>query len=71
MQTVTVSPKYQIVIPKQVRTQLHIEPGQKMMAIPYGEHIQLIPVKATKDLRGILEGSEIDMDTIREKSDRF
>jgi len=42
-----------------------------MMAIPYGEHIQLIPVKATKDLRGILEGSEIDMDTIREKSNRF
>ncbi len=71
MQTVTVSPKYQIVIPKKIRDQLHIKPGQKMVAMPYGEHIQLVPVKAAKELRGILEGCAIDMDNIRDKSDRF
>ena len=71
MQTVTVSPKFQVVIPKKVRDQLHIKPGQKMMAMPYGEHIQLVPVKAAKELRGLLKGCAIDMDNIREKSDRF
>ena len=71
MQTVTVSPKYQVVIPKGVRDQLHIKPGQKMMAMPYGEHIQLVPVKAAKDLRGLLAGCAIDPDSIRDKSDRL
>lgn len=71
MQTVTVSPKFQVVIPKKVREQLHIQPGQKMMAMPYGEHIQLVPVKAAKDLRGLLKGCDIDMESIRDKTDRF
>jgi len=71
MHAVTVSPKFQIVIPKKVREQLHIKPGQKMMAMPYGEHIQLVPVKPAKALRGILKGCEIETNSIRDKSDRF
>jgi len=71
MQAVTVSPKFQVVIPKKVREQLHIKPGQKMMAIPYGEHIQLVPVKPAKALRGMLKGCDIEMNSIRDKSDRF
>ncbi len=71
MQTVTVSPKFQVVIPKHVREQLHISAGQKMMAMPYGEHIQLVPVKPAKALRGLLKGCDVDMDNIRDKSDRF
>ncbi len=71
MQTVTVSPKFQVVIPKKVRDQLHIKAGQKMMAMPYGEHIQLVPVKSAKALRGLLKGCDIDMNSIRDKSDRF
>ena len=71
MQPVTVSPKFQIVIPKMVRDKLHIKPGQKMMVMPYGEHIQLVPVKAAKELRGFLKGCAIDMDNIRDKSERF
>jgi len=70
MQTVTVSPKFQVVIPKNVREQLHIQPGQKMMAMPYGQHIQLVPVTEARQLRGILEGCEIDPASIRDKSDR-
>jgi len=71
MYAVTVSPKFQVVIPKKVREQLHIKPGQKMMAMPYGGHIQLVPVKAPKELRGLLKGCDVNMDQIREKSDRF
>jgi len=71
MQTVTVSPKFQVVIPKAVREKLHIQPGQKMMAIPYGQFIQLIPVKDARQLRGLLKGCNVDMESIRDKSNRF
>jgi len=71
MQTVTVSPKFQVVIPKHVREQLHITAGQKMMAMSYGEHIQLVSVKPAKALHGLLKGCDVDMDNIRDKSDRF
>jgi len=70
MQTVTVSPKFQVVIPKSVREQLHIKAGQKMMAMPYGEHIQLVPVKPAKEMRGFLKDRQINMNQIRDKSDR-
>ena len=71
MQTVTVSPKFQVVIPKSVREQLHIKAGQKMMAMPYGEHIQLVPVKPIKEMRGFLKGANLDMTQIGDKSDRL
>lgn len=71
MQIVTVSPKFQVVIPKSVREQLHIKPGQKMMAMPYGEHIQLVPIKPIKEMRGFLKGTKLDMTQIRDKSDRI
>ncbi|MDX8410974.1 MAG: AbrB/MazE/SpoVT family DNA-binding domain-containing protein [Mariprofundaceae bacterium] len=71
MQTVTVSPKFQIVIPKEVREQLHIKPGQKMMAMPYGQHIHLVPVKPARQMRGILAGVKLDMSSIRDKTDRI
>jgi len=71
MRTVTVSPKFQVIIPKAVREQLHIQPGQKMLAMPYGQHIQLVPVREARQLRGLLEGCEVDMAGIRDKSDRF
>ena len=71
MQTVTVSPKYQVVIPKRIREQLHIQPGQKMMAIPYGEQIRLVPVKPVQALRGLLKGCDAAVEPIRDKSDRL
>jgi len=71
MQTVTVSPKFQVVIPKDVREQLHVKVGQKMLVMPYGEHIQFVPVKSPKALRGILKGCDIDLNDMRDKSNRF
>ncbi len=56
MQSVTVSPKYQVVIPKQIRDTLHIRPGQKMQIIEYEGRIELIPEMDIKELRGFLKG---------------
>ena len=68
MDAVTVSPKYQVVIPKKVRQALNIQPGQKMQVIEYGNHIVMIPVRPIQEARGSLPG--IDTDPLREKEDR-
>ena len=56
MQTVTVSPKYQIVIPKKIREALHLHPGQKMQVVEYDGRIELIPERDIRELRGFLKG---------------
>ena len=50
MQSITVSPKYQIVIPKTVRKALNLQPGQKMQVIEYAGRIELIPEPILKGL---------------------
>jgi AbrB family looped-hinge helix DNA binding protein len=62
METVTVSPKYQVVIPKAIRNSLGIQPGQKVQVIRYGERIELIPLKPVKESRGFLEGIETSVE---------
>jgi len=64
MDTVTVSPKYQIVIPKNIRESLQLRPGQKMKIIEYNGRIELIPDRDISELRGFLKG--INTDFIRE-----
>lgn len=54
--TVTVSSKYQIVIPKDVRDRLRIEPGQKVEAFAVGGRIELVPVRPIAEMRGFLRG---------------
>ncbi len=56
MQLVTVSPKYQVVIPKTVREALKLQPGQKMQVVEYAGRIELIPERDIKELRGFLKG---------------
>ncbi len=56
MQTVTISPKYQVVIPKEIRDRLGLLPGQKVQAIAYGGRIELIPVRSALEMRGFLKG---------------
>ena len=56
MNQVTVSPKYQVVIPKKVRERTGIKPGQKVQVIPYMGRIELIPVRNIKDSKGFLKG---------------
>ena len=65
MHTVTVSPKFQVVIPKKIRDALHLRPGQKMRVIEYDGRIELIPDRDIAELRGFLKG--IDTGFKREK----
>ena len=65
MQTVTVSPKYQVVIPKEIRNALQLRPGQKMRVIEYDGRIEMIPDRNISELRGFIKG--INTDVQREK----
>jgi AbrB family looped-hinge helix DNA binding protein len=56
MLTVTVSPKFQVVIPRPVRDNLDIRPGQKMQVVEYEGRIELLPERDIAELRGFLKG---------------
>jgi len=56
METVTISPKYQVVIPKAIRARLKLRAGQKVQAIAYQDRIELVPVRPVRQLRGFLKG---------------
>jgi AbrB family looped-hinge helix DNA binding protein len=53
---VTVSPKFQVVIPLSVRESLGLQPGAKMMVVSYGDVIRLLPLKPASAYRGIARG---------------
>ncbi len=65
MRAVTVSPKFQVVIPKEVRESMGIVSGQKIQMLTYRNRIELIPIKPMKKMRGLLKG--IDTDVKRDK----
>jgi AbrB family looped-hinge helix DNA binding protein len=67
MTTVTISPKYQVVIPKEIRESLRLEPGQKVQAIEYENRIELIPVRPIQEMRGFLRGIDT---TVERDEDR-
>jgi AbrB family looped-hinge helix DNA binding protein len=56
MQTVTVSPKFQVVIPRPVRDHLHLRPGQKMQVVEYAGRVELIPERDISELKGFVKG---------------
>jgi AbrB family looped-hinge helix DNA binding protein len=62
METVTVSPKYQVVIPSRVRELLGVEPGQKVKVILYDNRIEMIPVKPIREARGFLKGIDTSVE---------
>ncbi len=68
MNIVTISSKYQVTIPKAIREQFNIRPGQKMMFIPYKETLRVVIVPSVEDAQALLPG--IDTDPQREKDDR-
>lgn len=65
----TISTKYQIVIPRQVREQFNLQPGQKVMFIPYRNSIRLVIVPPIDQALGIFKGLNINSDDIREEVD--
>ena len=69
MTQVTLSPKYQVVIPKEVRQQLPLRKGQKFTVLVKGDLILLVPDLPLKYYRGIAKG--MSSEGIREKKDRI
>ena len=65
MTTVTVSPKFQVVIPKEVRESMGLVSGQKVQVLTYRNRIELIPIKPMKKMKGFLEG--LDTEVKRDK----
>lgn len=65
MEAVKLSPKFQVVIPREVREKLHLVAGQRMQVIAYGNRIELIPEKEISEMRGFLKG--IDTAVVREE----
>jgi AbrB family looped-hinge helix DNA binding protein len=65
MKPLTISPKYQLVIPKAIRELLGLKPGQKVQAIAYNNRIELIPVRPIRRMRGFVRG----IDTTVERED--
>jgi len=68
MDTVTVSSKYQVVIPSAIRKSLGVEPGQKVQVILYDNRIEMIPIKPIEETRGFLQGIDT---TVEREPDRL
>lgn len=62
MEIVTVSPKYQVVIPLSVRQSLGLKPGHKVQVILYENRIELIPFQPVQKMRGFLKGIDTTID---------
>jgi AbrB family looped-hinge helix DNA binding protein len=67
MDRVKVSPKYQIVIPKEEREALDLRPGQEVAVLHHRGRIELIPMRPAKEMRGLLRGID---STIEREPDR-
>ncbi|MCC7310920.1 MAG: AbrB/MazE/SpoVT family DNA-binding domain-containing protein [Sulfuritalea sp.] len=65
MDTVTLSPKFQVVIPQAIRDALQLKAGEKLRVLRYGDRVEFIPVRSIKEMRGFLRG----MDTNIERED--
>jgi len=67
METVTVSKKYQVVIPRAIRRSVGIQPGQKVQVFAYGNRIEYVPVQPMRRVRGFLKGTDT---TVEREADR-
>ncbi|MGH7410140.1 MAG: AbrB/MazE/SpoVT family DNA-binding domain-containing protein [Candidatus Methylomirabilis sp.] len=67
MGKVTISPKFQVVIPKEIRERLGLSPGQRVEAIAYEGRIELIPLGPIRKMRGFLKGIDT---SIKREADR-
>ena len=68
METVTISHKYQVVIPKEIRERLKLKPGQKVQVILYDDRIELLRVLPIPKMRGFLKGIDTAVPRDRDRS---
>ena len=64
---VTISPKFQVVIPRDIRERLGLEPGQKVQVLAYENRIEFIPVQPLRRKRGFLRGTDTTVRRDRER----
>jgi len=69
MDAVTVSPKFQVVIPRRVRERMGIRPGERLQVICFDDRIELVPLRPMSEMRGFLKG--LDASFEREKDERI
>jgi AbrB family looped-hinge helix DNA binding protein len=62
MKAVTVSSKFQVVIPREVRESMNLQPGTRVQVLQYENRIELIPLREPKSLRGFLSGIDTNVD---------
>ncbi len=62
MNTLTLSPKFQLVIPKRIREAMNLKAGTHMQVVQYGDRIEFIPVRPMQAVRGMLKGMNTDID---------
>jgi AbrB family looped-hinge helix DNA binding protein len=62
MSTLTLSPKFQVVVPKEIREAMNLKAGMPMQVVQYGERIEFIPVRPMAEARGLLRGMTTDFD---------
>ena len=62
MNTLTLSPKFQLVIPKHIRKAMKLKAGMSMQVVQYGDRIEFIPVRPMPAVRGMLKGMNTDFD---------
>jgi AbrB family looped-hinge helix DNA binding protein len=62
MAQLTVSQKYQVVIPLEIREAMGIKPGERVQVFQYGDRIEFVPIRAISDLRGFLPGIETEVE---------
>ena len=67
MSVVTVSPKFQVVIPRHIREALKLEPGQKVQAFEYEGRVEFVPIRPAKALRGFLRGLDTSVPRERDR----
>jgi AbrB family looped-hinge helix DNA binding protein len=67
MNVVTISPKFQVVIPRDIRDHLELEPGQKVQALVFGNRIEFIPLKPAREMRGFLRGLDTTLHRERDR----
>ena len=68
METVTLSPKFQVVIPFAIREALRLTAGEKLRVLRYGDRVEFIPVRPMKEMRGFLRGMDT---TVEREGDRL
>lgn len=68
MEAVKISPKFQVVIPREVREKLRLVAGQTMQVVAYGNRIELIPERDITEMRGFLKGIDV---TLEREPDRL